>query len=280
MQDEKIPLIDCPIDYIFGEASGKILNEYGRFPCKIQCAVYAYMLKGSARATLNITRFEIHENDLIYVKPGSFLLVHDFSEDARIMYVVFSSSFVEKNSYGMLRFSLPSQSINPIVHLNDVQSSVVCDFSNLLEKAINCTPSMLSTDRMVHVFNLIQQTYFELFSSMDSRQSHLQDRKSEIFQEYSDLVLRHYHEWHHVAAYAQALCITVPHLCSTIKAASGRTAGDIIVDAILMDAKAQLKITTLPIKEIANVLGFENVAFFNRFFKTHVGVTPKHYRSN
>ena len=29
MKQEKIPLIDCPIDYIFGDASGKILNEYG-----------------------------------------------------------------------------------------------------------------------------------------------------------------------------------------------------------------------------------------------------------
>lgn len=280
MQSENIPLIDCPIDYIFGEASGNILNEYGRFPCKIQCAVYAYMLQGTAQATLNITQYEFRENDLIYVQPGSFFLVHGFSEDARLVYIVFSSSFVEKNSYGARRFSLPSQSYNPIVRLNQEQAQVVTLFSSLLEKAINCTPSMVSVDRMVHVFNLIQQTYFDLFASMDKRQSHLQDRKTEIYQEYSDLVLRHYHEWHHVASYADALCITVPHLCSTIKAASGRTAGDIIVDAILMDAKAQLKITTVPIKEIANVLGFENVAFFNRFFKTHVGVTPKYYRNN
>lgn len=279
MKDEKIPLIDCPIDYIFGEASGKILNEYGRFPCKIQCAVYAFMLQGSATATLNITQYDFHKNDLIYLHLGSFFLVHNFSEDARLMYIVFSSSFVEKNAYGMRRMSLPSQAFNPIVHMNEEQAGVITMFSGLLDKAINCTPSMLSSERMVYVFNLIQQTYAELFISADNKQSHLQDRKTEIYQEYNDLVLRHYHEWHHVAAYAEALCITVPHLCSTIKQASGRTAGDIIVDAILMDAKAQLKITTLPIKEIANTLGFENVAFFNRFFKSHVGITPKAYRN-
>jgi len=280
MQNDRIPLIDCPMDYIFGEASGKILNEYGRFPCKIQCAVYAYMLHGNARATLNITQYEVKEGDLIYVKPGSFLLVHDFSEDARLKYIVYSSSFVEKNAYGVRRFSLPTQPLNPIVHVNEEQSQVVTQFSTLLETAINTTPSMLTVERMVHVFNLIQQTYFELVTTMESDQMHLLDRKTEIYQEYSNLVMRHYHEWHHVAAYAEALCITVPHLCSTIKAASGRTAGDIIVDAILMDAKAQLKITMLPIKEIASILGFENVAFFNRFFKTHVGVTPKYYRHN
>ena len=279
MQSEKIPLIDCPFDYLFGEASGKILNEYGRFPCKIQCAVYAFMLKGTAHATLNITRSEFKENVLIYVQPGSFFLVHDFSEDAQLVYIVFSSSFVEKHSYAMRRMTFSSQSFNPIVHLNSEQAGVVVHFSELLEEAVNTTPSMITAERMVLVFNLIHQTYSELCTT-DTQTVFAQDRKSEIYQEYNDLVLAHYHEWHHVSAYAEALHITVPHLCSTIKQASGRTAGDIIVDAILMDAKAQLKISTLPIKEIANGLGFENVALFNRFFKSHVGVTPKAYRND
>ena len=73
--------------------------------------------------------------------------------------------------------------------------------------------------------------------------------------------------------------LTLPHLCSTIKQVGNRTAGDIIIEALLNDAKSQLKITNLAIKEIAYDLGFENVAFFNRFFKSHVGVTPKMYRN-
>ena len=279
MKEENIPLIDCPFDYLFGEASGKVLNEYGRFPCQIQCAVYAFMLKGNARATLNITQYEFNENDLIYVKPGSFLLVHDFTEDARLCYIVFSSSFVEKNSYGLHRFSLPSQTYStPMVQLNAEQAEVVVNFNKTLELGINCTPSMLSSERMANIFNLIQQTFMELCSSGENR-TQLQDRKSEIYQEYSNLVLRHYCEWHNVSIYAEAMHITVPHLCSTIKQVSGHTAGDIIADAILMDAKAQLKVTSTPIKEIAMRLGFENVSFFNRFFKSHVGITPRAYRN-
>ena len=279
MQDEKIPLIDCPIDYIFGEASGKVLNEYGRFPCQIQCAVYAFMKKGHARATLNITQYEFKENDFIYVKPGSFLFVQECSEDAKLSYIVFSSSFVEKNSYGMRRLSFQSHNYRPIVKLTSEQAEVILQFSDVLEKAVNTTPAMLSVDRMIHVFNLIQQTYLELDASFEAVATQAPDRKTEIFQEFSDLVLQHYNEWHHVATYADAMHITVPHLCSTIKQASGHTAGDIIVDAILMDAKAQLKVTAMPIKEIAAHLGFENVAFFNRFFKSHVGITPRAYRN-
>lgn len=278
MKGDKIPLIDCPIDYIFGEASGKVLNEYGRFPCQIQCAVYAFMKKGNARATLNITEYEFHENDFIYVKPGSFFFVQECSEDAQLSYIVFSSSFVEKNAYGMRRLSLATRNYQPIVKCNEEQKEIILQFSDVMEKAINSQPVMLTSDTMVHIFNLIQQTFYEMDSSSAVAAYQSTDRKTEIYHEYRNLVLQHYREWHQVASYADAMHITVPHLCSTIKAASGHTAGDIIVDAILMEAKAQLKVTSMPIKEIALQLGFENVAFFNRFFKSHVGLTPRSYR--
>ena len=279
MQNE-IPLIDCPIDYIFGEASGKVLNEYMRFPCKILCGVYAFMIKGTARATVNITQYDFRENDLIYLAPNRFFLVHEFSEDAQLSYIIFSSSFLEKNAYSLRRPRLVAADACEIVNVTAEQAKIITDFSQLIEESVNCTPSMLNSERMVHIYNLVHLLFQDYFVANSVTKNRPIDRKAEIYQEYSDLVMKHYHEWHHVAEYADVLRITVPHLCSTIKQASGRTAGDLIVDAILTDAKAQLKLSMLPIKEIANSLGFENVAFFNRFFKTHEGITPKNYRNS
>ena len=279
MQND-IPLIDCPIDYIFGEASGKVLNEYMRFPCKILCGVYAFMIKGKARATVNITQYDFHENDLIYLAPNSFFLVHEFSEDAQLSYIIFSSSFLEKNAYSIRRPRLVTVDACQIVNVTSEQAKIITDFSQLIEGAVNCSPSMLNSERMVHIYNLVHLVFQDYFVANSDAVSKLMDRKTEIYHEYSDLVMKHYHEWHHVSEYAEALHITVPHLCSTIKQASSRTAGDLIVEAILTDAMAQLKLSVTPIKEIAISLGFENVAFFNRFFKTHVGVTPKNCRNS
>lgn len=82
MEEKSIPLLDCPVDYLIGDASGKIMNEYGRFPCKIQCGVFAFMVRGSAKATINITHYEFNQNDVLLLEPGSFLLIHEFSDDA------------------------------------------------------------------------------------------------------------------------------------------------------------------------------------------------------
>lgn len=278
--ESNIPLLDCPTDYLIGDASGKVMNEYGRFPCKIKCGVYAYMVRGTAKATLNITQMDFRQNDLLLIEPGTFLLIHEFSEDALVYYTLFSSSFLDKYSY-TTRISTPTLNMSsPIVHISDEAAKVMNNTFLLMLEAINCTPSLLSTEKMVHVFQLLRLFYNDFAKQQNPLSPRPQDRKTEVFREYQQLVLAHYQEWHNVAKYADVMHLSIPHLCSTIKAVSGRTAGDLIDEAILTDAKAQLKITNLQVKEIALSLGFQNVAFFNRFFKSHTGITPKEYRNN
>ena len=278
MDQQQIPLLDCPVDYLIGDASGKIMNEYGRFPCKIQCGVFAFLVRGTASATINITQYKFNTNDMLLLEPNSFLLIHEFSEDALVYYVLFSSAFLDKYTFGN-RMSLTAlQVYNPIMPMTPEQAETCQTLYKFLVQASNTTPSMLSTDKMVHIFNFLQETYAALCKSSGESLIKPTDRKTQIYQEYCQMVLKHYQEWHHVSEYADAMRITLPHLCSTIRSVSERTAGEIIDAAILTDAKAQLKLTNLQVKEIAHNLGFDNVSFFNRFFKGHTGLTPKAYR--
>lgn len=278
-ENPNIPLLDCPGDFLLGDASGKIMNEYGRYPCKIQCGVYAFLVRGSARATIDITQYEFHENDLLVLNSGSFLLIHEFSDDALVYYILFSSSFLERNTLSQSLSLTSLQLMDPILHLNHEQTEVFVDLYQLLSKACNTSPAMLDADMMAHIYAILQHNYRTMAQNGENLVSRPQDRRTEIYRDYCQLVLKHYAKWHHVSQYAEAMQLTLPHLSATVKSVCHRTAGDIIIEAILTDAKAQLKLTNLQVKEIAISLGFENVAFFNRFFKTHAGVTPKTYRS-
>jgi len=274
-----IPLLDCPVDFLIGDASGKIMNEYGRFPCKIQCGVYAFMVRGSAKATINITKYEFNQNDALMLEPGSFLLIHEFSEDALVDYILFSSAFLDKNSF-YSRMSLEAMQLqSPVLQLNEDHADLVQSIYTTLNKATNCRPSALNEEKMVHVFNILQLGYAEIGHEQEDVQKQAIDRATMIYQAFSRLVLRHYRDWHRVSQYASAMHITLPHLCATIKHTSGRKASDIIDEAILTDAKAQLKLSDLQVKEIAMSLGFENETFFYRYFKAHTGMTPKIYRN-
>ena len=95
MDEKNIPIVDCPYgDYMIGDASGKLMNEYGRFPCKIQCGVYALLVRGTAQATINVNEYTFKANDVLLIEPGSFFLIHEFSEDALVYWIVFGSMFL------------------------------------------------------------------------------------------------------------------------------------------------------------------------------------------
>ncbi len=277
---EDIPLLDFPVDYLVGDASGRVLNEYGRFPCKIKCGVYAYMVRGSAEATVNIERYKFHAGELIIVEPNTFLLIHEFSEDALVYYVGFSSAFLEKNVFGS-KISLQALHwLHPNIPLKPDVQVVYKSMIELLMQASNCEPSLLTTPIMAGVFNIIQQSAVELTHESDKSQPYIHSRKQELARQFSDLVIANYQKQHKLSFYADALHVTMPHLCTTIKDITQKTAASFITDAILTDAKTQLKITDKPVKEIAISLGFDNVMFFNKYFKSHVGVSPKTYRNS
>ena len=279
MNEKNIPIVDCPYgDYMIGDASGKLMNEYGRFPCKIMCGVYAMLVRGTAHATINVTEYDFKANDILLLEPGSFFMIREFSDDALVYWIVFGSKFLEKYTVNN-RMSLSALQLHsPKISVSENHAKVLCTVYDAVIAALNAEPSMLDTEKMVHIFNLLQSSYIKYAREQDEYLVKPQDRKTEIYQEYCQLVLQHYHQWHHVSQYAEAMHLTLPHLCSTIKSVGNRTAGDIIIEAIITDAKSQLKLTNHQVKEIALSLGFDNVAFFNRFFKARVGVTPKVYR--
>ena len=279
MNENNIPVVDCPYgDYMIGDASGKLMNEYGRFPCKIMCGVYALLVRGTAHATINVTEYDFKANDVLLLEPGSFFMIREFSDDALVYWIVLGSKFLEKYTVNN-RMSLSALQLHsPKISVSDNHMKVLCSMYDTIIAALNAKPTMLDTEKMVHIFNLLQTSYAKYAKEQDEYLVKPLDRKTEIYQDYCQLVLQHYQQWHHVSQYAEAMRLTLPHLCSTIKSVGNKTAGDIIIEAIITDAKSQLKLTNHQVKEIALSLGFDNVAFFNRFFKSRVGVTPKAYR--
>ncbi|HSI64469.1 MAG TPA: helix-turn-helix transcriptional regulator [Candidatus Saccharimonadia bacterium] len=59
----------------------------------------------------------------------------------------------------------------------------------------------------------------------------------------------------------------------------GVTAGHIIRDRRLLDAKRQLSHSDLDVSEIAYDLGFKDPSYFSRFFRRETKCTPAEFRA-
>lgn len=80
------------------------------------------------------------------------------------------------------------------------------------------------------------------------------------------------------AAYADRLAIHVNYLNKAIKVNTGRTTTNIINERIEQEAKILLKQTDWNISEIANCLGFKEVAHFSNFFRKQTDFSPLTFR--
>jgi AraC family transcriptional activator of pobA len=78
--------------------------------------------------------------------------------------------------------------------------------------------------------------------------------------------------------YAEKLAMTVDRLNDHVKRATGVTAGHLIRQRVLTEAKRQLVFTTQPIHDIAYDLAFADPSHFARFFRKQTGTTPHEFR--
>ena len=78
--------------------------------------------------------------------------------------------------------------------------------------------------------------------------------------------------------YAEKLGMTVDRLNDHVKRATGVTAGHLVRQRVLSEAKRQLVFTAQPIQDIADELAFSDPSHFARFFRKHTGTTPHEFR--
>jgi AraC family transcriptional activator of pobA len=81
-----------------------------------------------------------------------------------------------------------------------------------------------------------------------------------------------------ISFYAKTLAMTADRLNDHVKRATGVTAGHLIRQRVLTEAKRQLVFTNQPINEIAYDLAFSDPSHFTRFFRKQTGSTPQAFR--
>jgi YesN/AraC family two-component response regulator len=81
-----------------------------------------------------------------------------------------------------------------------------------------------------------------------------------------------------VKSYADELCVSPKYLTSVCRKHSDYTASELIATAVISRIKQMLLFSDKSIKEVASEMGFDNLSFFGKYVKKHLGLSPNHYR--
>lgn len=95
---------------------------------------------------------------------------------------------------------------------------------------------------------------------------------------YAALLERDFRSNRAVADFAEALGVTPTHLTRACRTTCGKGAHQILEDRILFEARRLLCETSLPIKHVAEALGFNSAGYFTRAFQKSAGLTPSAFR--
>lgn len=95
---------------------------------------------------------------------------------------------------------------------------------------------------------------------------------------YSRRITAHFQEPLTMADHAAALGVTPTHLTRACKAATGKTAAELLTERILYEARHLLLSTRVPAQDIARYLGFGSAAYFTRFIQQHTKTSPSKLR--
>jgi AraC family transcriptional activator of pobA len=104
-------------------------------------------------------------------------------------------------------------------------------------------------------------------------------RSPRHFGRFCQLIEAEYSTQHAVSWYAGRLGISPAHLNALCRQASRQSALELIHERLLLEARRSLAYSARSVGAVSDALGFADQAYFTRFFKQRVGLSPKAFRT-
>lgn len=235
-----------------------------------------FFLSGSGKHEIDFNSFSIEPNSVHFVSPGQ---IHQLNPKNTQGYVVcFSEDFVSLNSREDFteRFPYYDDPSIPVMKLKKEQALEIKALVELVVKDILSTKNT-QPDLYRSYLTIILLKLNELYLSSQPYKTGEQNRNMKV-QQFKKRINQEFHENKSPSVYAQKLNVSANHLNALCKKHEGKTAIQLIHERMLLESKRLLFATDLHVKEISFQLGFEDVAYFNRFFKKLCKLTPQEYR--
>ena len=129
------------------------------------------------------------------------------------------------------------------------------------------------------------QSYLKQFiinSVRVKKENHIikEDIQTRLFKDFSVLVEQNFKKLHSVTDYANRLGLSPKSITKHFQKLGTNTPSDFIKNRILLEAKRMLIYTDFTVKEIAFDLGFNDPAYFTRFFTKAISKSPLQFKKD
>lgn len=254
--------------------------EVFRTPVREDRFVLIWIKEGKGVHTIDLQHHAYEGSVLFVLAPGQ---VHRISHQGRprgaILRFASSAFHSERDfeNYVLDTCMFDSETSCPAIPIGDSTNRIVDEILvRMSEEAEND-----ETDSIV-----ITSSYLKILITTVNRlkrkealgQIALNDPTYILFRNFKIAVERNYSNSHSVQEYARMLETGTKSLNSASQKYGGTPASVVIQNRILLEAKRALTYDARTVKEIGYELGFDDPAYFTRFFSRRIGVSPSEFR--
>ncbi|MFC6102398.1 AraC family transcriptional regulator [Olivibacter domesticus] len=236
-----------------------------------------YFTKGSGWHTLDFEQFEVKPFQIYFMIPGQ---VHHWNfHGAADGYVLnFSDSFFQS-------FLLRPDYLEDFSFFRGISDESIIDIpKERREKVESIFNEMIQIKATINSMNLdrLRVKALELFLNVASlrinKGMEVSASNQTLLRNFQKLIEKHFNTMRLPKDYAALLYVTPNHLNAICSDLLGISAGELIRNRVILEAKRLLVNLQLPISTIAYQLNFSDNSYFTKFFKKNMDITPEEFR--
>lgn len=235
--------------------------------------IFIIQKKGAFEWELDFKETIVSGACICYVAEGQVHRYLNF-ENSEGWFVFMETALISKPYLEILNAGLHSRQIVSVENDNEI-FQFVSVFESVLENRTEVFSNLIInslTDCLIGLFiqDLIRDQNFK---------NPVSGQKYRTVIEFKRLIRNHFKEIKQVKKYALMLNITPLYLNEIVKEITGFPASYWIQQETILEARRLLYYTHLDIKQIAYRLGYDDHAYFSRFFKKSTGNTASQFRN-
>jgi AraC family transcriptional regulator, transcriptional activator of pobA len=250
------------------------------FPHKHSFYHLVLFTKGGGTHSIDFKTFPVEPFQIYFMIPGQ---VHSWDFEGEVDgYVIhfsveFFQSFLLANDY-VSQFAFFNGDVDDaVINIpSPLHQKVTVLFEDIINESEN--PGRMGNDLiralLIQVFILLERT------NAGSVQKQSTPYNYTLLKSFQKLIEKNYSTLKLPKDYAELLYITPNHLNAVCNDMLGISAGELIRNRVLLEAKRLLINRSMSVAEIASELNFSDNSYFTKFFKKYTAVTPEEFRKN
>ena len=247
---------------------------------QVNFIAYVMVLNGTLSLDLNATTFHLKKNCSLIVDRKVVIDNIMHSDDFSCLVCGISTnvgfSFINKSLMQSVMHILS----NPVIEMGQDDIDLMVKYYDLLTFKMDHPEMNFGHETMREIIRCFA---YDLLSNINKLIN--QDGEEDMLRQ-SDRIFRRFMLMladsssvnRSVKSYADELCVSPKYLTSVCRKHSDYTASELIATAVISRIKQMLLFSDKSIKEVASEMGFDNLSFFGKYVKKHLGLSPNHYR--